>query len=306
VGIIRLATRESTLAMWQANYVKTELEAAHSGLEVEIVGMTTLGDRNKHSPLSKIGGKGVFVKELEVALIENRVDIAVHSMKDVPSELPDGLQITAICEREDPRDAFVSVNFQSIDDLPDGARIGSSSLRRRIQLQQKFPQYQYIELRGNVDTRLKKLESGEYEAIILACAGLKRLGLADRITQEIDTLVSIPSAGQGAVGIESRTSDDRVNDLLAAINHDETWRCVSSERVISSGLGATCNLPIAAFAELISGEVHVSSFVSDVAGEKILKVNKRGPVTESYQLAKAITTELVALGADKIIQAGRD
>ncbi|MFT4711814.1 MAG: hydroxymethylbilane synthase [Candidatus Azotimanducaceae bacterium] len=306
MGIIRLATRESTLAMWQANYVKTELEAAHSGLEVEIVGMTTLGDRNKHSPLSKIGGKGVFVKELEVALIENRVDIAVHSMKDVPSELPDGLQITAICEREDPRDAFVSVNFQSIDDLPDGARIGSSSLRRRIQLQQKFPQYQYIELRGNVDTRLKKLESGEYEAIILACAGLKRLGLADRITQEIDTLVSIPSAGQGAVGIESRTSDDRVNDLLAAINHDETWRCVSSERVISSGLGATCNLPIAAFAELISGEVHVSSFVSDVAGEKILKVNKRGPVTESYQLAKAITTELVALGADKIIQAGRD
>jgi hydroxymethylbilane synthase len=306
VEIIRLATRESTLAMWQANYVKTELEAAHSGLEVEIVGMTTLGDRNKHSPLSKIGGKGVFVKELEVALIENRVDIAVHSMKDVPSELPDGLQITAICEREDPRDAFVSVDFQSIDDLPDGARIGSSSLRRRIQLQQKYPQYQYIELRGNVDTRLKKLENGEYEAIILACAGLKRLGLAERITQEIDTLVSIPSAGQGAVGIESRTSDHRVNDLLAAINHDESWRCVSSERVISSGLGATCNLPIAAFAELVSGQVHVSSFVSDVTGETILKVDKRGPATESYQLAKAITTELVALGADKIIQAGRD
>lgn len=306
MGIIRLATRESALAMWQANYVKTELEAAHADLEVEIVGMTTLGDRNKHSPLSKIGGKGVFVKELEVALIENRVDIAVHSMKDVPSELPDGLQITAICEREDPRDAFVSVDFKSIEDLPDGARIGSSSLRRRIQLQQKYPQYQYIELRGNVDTRLKKLESGEYEAIILACAGLIRLGLADRITQEIDTLVSIPSAGQGAVGIESRTSDNRVNDLLAAINHDETWRCVSSERVISSGLGATCNMPIAAFAELVAGEVHVSSFVSDVEGETILKVNKRGPVIESYQLAKDITTELVGLGADKIIEAGKD
>lgn len=306
MGIIRLATRESALAMWQANYVKTELEAAHADLEVEIVGMTTLGDRNKHSPLSKIGGKGVFVKELEVALIENRVDIAVHSMKDVPSELPDGLQITAICEREDPRDAFVSVDFKSIEDLPDGARIGSSSLRRRIQLQQKYPQYQYIELRGNVDTRLRKLESGEYEAIILACAGLIRLGLADRISQEIDTLVSIPSAGQGAVGIESRTSDSRVNDLLAVINHDQTWRCVTSERVISSGLGATCNMPIAAFAELVAGEVHVSSFVSDVDGETILKVNRCGPLIESYQLAEDITAELVDLGADKIIEAGKD
>ena len=167
MGTIRLATRESALAMWQANFVKDALEAAHRDLEVEIVGMTTLGDRNKHSPLSKIGGKGVFVKELEVGLLENRVDIAVHSMKDVPSELPEGLQITAICEREDPRDAFVSVNFQRLDDLPEGARIGSSSLRRRIQLQQKYPRYRFIELRGNVDTRLKKLEAGEYEGIIL-------------------------------------------------------------------------------------------------------------------------------------------
>jgi len=306
VEIIRLATRESTLAMWQANYVKAELESAHSGLEVKIVGMTTLGDRNKHSPLSKIGGKGVFVKELEVALLENQVDIAVHSMKDVPAELPDGLQITAICEREDPRDAFVSENYNSLDELPDGARIGSSSLRRRIQLQQKYPQYQYIELRGNVDTRLKKLAAGEYEAIILACAGLKRLGFGDRVTQAIDPLVSIPSAGQGAVGIESRMADNRVNELLAAINHDDTWRCVTSERLISSRLGATCNMPIAAFAELTLGEVNITSFVSDVSGDTILKVDKQGPVQESFQLATEITDELVALGAARIIEAGKD
>ena len=306
MGTIRLATRESALAMWQANYVKDELEAAHAGLEVEIVGMTTLGDRNKHSPLSKIGGKGVFVKELEVALLENRVDIAVHSMKDVPAELPEGLQITSICKREDPRDAFVSVNFKSLDELPPGARIGSSSLRRRIQLQQKYPQYQFIELRGNVDTRLRKLEEGEYEGIILACAGLKRLGLEDRITQGIDTTISIPSAGQGAVGIESRVDDNRVNDLLAAINHDKTWRCVTSERLISAGLGATCNMPIAAFVELESGDVSISTFVSDVAGESILKVDKQGLEAESYELAKNVTSELMALGAAEIIEAGRD
>jgi hydroxymethylbilane synthase len=306
VGTIRLATRESALAMWQANFVKDALEAAHRDLEVEIVGMTTLGDRNKHSPLSKIGGKGVFVKELEVGLLENRVDIAVHSMKDVPSELPEGLQITAICEREDPRDAFVSVNFQRLDDLPEGARIGSSSLRRRIQLQQKYPQYRFIELRGNVDTRLKKLEAGEYEGIILACAGLKRLGLEARISEGIDTAVSVPSAGQGAVGIESRAGDSRVNALLAAINHDDTWRCVTSERLISSGLGATCNMPIAAFAELGPSGVTISSFVSDIAGETILKVDKQGPELESYRLANEITAELMAQGAEEIIEAGRN
>jgi len=292
--------------MWQANFVKAELEAVHTGLKVEIIGMTTLGDRNKHSPLSKIGGKGVFVKELEAALVENRVDIAVHSMKDVPAELPEGLQISAICEREDPRDGFVSVKFKSLDELPDGARIGSSSLRRRIQLQQMYPQYQYIELRGNVDTRLGKLEAGDYEGVILACAGLKRLGLEERITQAIDPTVSIPAAGQGAVGIESRISDNRVNDLLAAINHEATWRCVTSERLISSGLGATCNMPIAAFAEMNLEEVCIASFVSDISGETILKVDKQGPVDQSYQLANDITDELVALGAMKIIEAGID
>jgi len=208
---IRIATRESKLALWQAHYVQDCLIEAHPGIETEIVGMTTQGDRDKLSPLSQIGGKGVFVKELEQALLLGEADIAVHSMKDVPSVLPDGLLIEAICERADPRDVFVSRKYKRIEDMPAGGTIGSSSLRRRLQLKSRFPDLQYLELRGNVGTRLEKLDSGEFDGIILAAAGLSRLGLQARISEYISTRYCIPSAGQGAVGIESRTGDTRVN-----------------------------------------------------------------------------------------------
>jgi hydroxymethylbilane synthase len=237
----RIATRESKLALWQARYVQDRLIEAHPGIETEIVGMTTQGDRDKRSPLSQIGGKGVFVKELEQALLLGEADIAVHSMKDVPSLLPDGLTIKAICERADPRDAFVSTKYKRIEDMPAGARIGSSSLRRRLQLKSRFPDLSYLELRGNVGTRLEKLDSGEYDGIILAAAGLSRLGLETRISEHISTQYCIPSAGQGAVGIESRAGDTRVNDLLRAINHSPTEFCVSCERLVTSRLGANCN-----------------------------------------------------------------
>jgi hydroxymethylbilane synthase len=299
---IRIATRESALAMWQAHYVKAALEKAHPGLQVSIMGMTTAGDRNKESPLSQMGGKGVFVKELEVALLENRADIAVHSMKDVPSVLPDGLELAAICEREDPRDALVTNQFSSLLAMPSGARIGSSSLRRRLQLAEFRPDLVYQELRGNVDTRLRKLDDGEYDGIILATAGLKRLGLAHRISESIDTVVSLPSAGQGAVGIECRDDAADVKALLAAINHVDTQFCVTCERMISAGLGASCSLPIAAFAHLDNDQISLASYVSDMDGVAPLRVSRKGPRTSGIELARQVTAELIAGGALTLIQ----
>jgi hydroxymethylbilane synthase len=299
---IRIATRESALAMWQAHYVKAALETAHPGLEVSIMGMTTAGDRNKESPLSQMGGKGVFVKELEVALLENRADIAVHSMKDVPSVMPDGLELAAICEREDPRDALVTNLFDSLQAMPSGARIGSSSLRRRLQLQQFRPDLVYQELRGNVDTRLRKLDEGEYDGIILATAGLKRLGLAHRISESIDPEISLPSAGQGAVGIQCRSDADDVKVLLGAINHADSQFRVTCERMISAGLGASCSLPIAAFATLDNDQIHLDSYVSDIDGSTVLRVSRTGPRAKGIELAREVTAELIAGGALTLIQ----
>ena len=299
---IRIATRESALAMWQAHHVKAALQAAHPGLQVSIMGMTTAGDRNKESPLSEMGGKGVFVKELEVALLENRADIAVHSMKDVPSVLPDGLELAAICEREDPRDALVTNLFDSLQAMPAGSRIGSSSLRRRLQLQQCRPDLVYQELRGNVDTRLRKLDDGEYDGIILATAGLKRLGLAHRISESIETGISLPSAGQGAVGIECRSDAADVKALLVAINHADTQFRVTCERMISAGLGASCSLPIAAFATLDNDQIRLSSYVSDIDGKLPLRVSRTGPRAGGIELARQVTAELIARGALALIQ----
>jgi hydroxymethylbilane synthase len=298
---IRIATRESTLALWQANYVKDGLLAAFPELQVEIIGMTTEGDRNKVSPLSEIGGKGVFVKELESALFNNEVDIAVHSMKDVPSELPDGLSISAICERADPRDAFVSTKYKQLEDVPSGGRIGSSSLRRRLQLKAMYPHLEYIELRGNVGTRLRKLDEGDFEGIILASAGLNRLGLGERISEHISPAHCIPSAGQGAVGIESRNDDSSINELLQAINHNPTELCVRSERMVTLSLGATCNLPIAAFAELKGDELHLSSFVSNESGSQVLNVNRSGPKSEANRIAGEVADALLSQGAAELI-----
>ncbi|MFT5209448.1 MAG: hydroxymethylbilane synthase [Flavobacterium sp.] len=298
---IRLATRESALAMWQANYVKSQLEQAHSNLRVEIIGMTTAGDRDKRSPLSQMGGKGVFIKELEVALYEGRADIAVHSMKDVPSLIPDGLHLSAICEREDPRDAFVSCHFNSLMELPPGSKIGSSSLRRRLQLKLARPDLVYEELRGNVGTRLAKLDEGKFDGIILATAGLIRLQLKDRVTQEIDPTLCIPSAGQGAVGIESRTDNQELNELLGAINHRDTYDCVMCEREISSGLGADCSLPIAAFALLSGEDIKLNAYVSDREGRRHISLSRSGLRDDGIAIAKKLVEALYIAGAGELI-----
>lgn len=299
--MIRIATRESPLALWQADHVKQLLKSAHPGLDVVIHGMTTEGDRNKTSPLSKIGGKGVFVKELEHALLSETADIAVHSMKDVPAVLPEGLEIAAICAREDPRDAFVSNAYSSLADMPPGASVGTSSLRRRIQIQARFPRLIYPELRGNVDTRLRKLGEGDYDAIILAAAGLVRLGLKDRIVERIAPEFCLPAAGQGAVGIECRGWDERVKALLRAIDHEETSLCVRAERMVSSGLGASCNLPIAAFAQLHEGGFRMSAFISDLQGKIRLQVLREGAREQSAQIAAEVTRELISQGAGELI-----
>jgi len=298
---VRIATRESALALWQANHVKALLEEAHPGIRVEIHGMTTAGDRNKSTPLSQIGGKGLFVKELESALLSGTADIAVHSMKDVPSELPQGLEIAAICEREDPRDAFVSNSYEALGELPVGARVGTSSLRRRLQIQSHFPELEYPELRGNVDTRLARLDEGQYDAIILATAGLKRLGWDSRIKERIDTRVSLPAAGQGAVGIECRVEAEDIKDLLAAIDHGPTSMCVHAERMISAGLGANCNLPIAAYADMKGGRISISAFVSDLEGETSITGFAEGSCDDARALALDVTQQLISQGAEQLI-----
>ena len=296
---LRLATRESQLALWQAHFVKNALEVAHPDLEVEILGMTTQGDRDKNSPLAKLGGKGVFVKELELALLENRADIAVHSMKDVPAVMPDGLDIVAICEREDPRDALVSNQYAGFDDLPVGAKVGSSSLRRRLQMLARRPELNYLDVRGNLDTRLRKLDDGEYDAIVLAVAGLKRLELAHRITQPMDPSDSTPSAGQGAVGIEARIDDKRTLELLAAINHQDTFDCVTCERVISTELGASCELPVAAFAMLEAEQISLQAYV----GGAELSIRESGTASRAdrAKLASDIAHRLLAGGASELL-----
>ena len=300
---IRIATRQSALALWQANHVKALLEEAHPGMAVEILGMTTEGDRNKTSPLSRLGGKGVFVKELEVALMQGDADIAVHSMKDVPVELPQGLEIAAICQRADPRDAFVSNDYGAIGEMPPGSRVGTSSLRRRLQLEREFPELEYPELRGNVDTRLRKLDDGEYDAIILATAGLSRLGWEARIRERIDPEICLPAAGQGAVGIECVADAAAVKEVLAAINHDDTAVCVHAERLISAGLGASCNLPIAAFAQLSGEDIAISGFVSDLVGDSYIHAFAEGRRDDASSLALDVTQQLISQGADKLIQA---
>ena len=300
---IRIATRESQLALWQAYHVR-DLLIARADCEVEIIGMTTQGDRDKSSPLSRLGGKGVFVKELEAALLEKRADIAVHSMKDVPVDLPAGLHLAAICEREDPRDALVANAYPSLAGLPASARVGSSSLRRRIQLQAACPHAQVGELRGNVDTRLRKLDEGEFDAIILAVAGLKRLGLQHRISEAIATDLSVPAAGQGAVGIECRMDDEPVNAALAKIAHPLTQQCVTAERIVTTGLGASCNLPIGVHAAPVGESVTLSAFISDLAGERQMRHQVTGPLAGIDDLAGELLDALLAGGAAGLVAGG--
>lgn len=299
--ILRIATRQSPLALWQANFVKAELEKYHPNLTVELVTMVTKGDVILDTPLAKIGGKGLFVKELELALLEERADIAVHSMKDVPMSFPEGLGLAVICEREDPRDAFVSNRYASLAELPEGAIVGTSSLRRQCQLMAAYPHLTVKSLRGNVGTRLSKLDNGEYDAIILASAGLIRLGMPERIKSFISVEDSLPAAGQGAVGIETRVNDTRVLNYLAELNHNPTACCVMAERAMNTRLQGGCQVPIGGFATLNGEELELNALVGSLDGSTIIRASGKAHERDAEQLGIRIAEQLLAQGADKIL-----
>ena len=300
---IRIATRKSALALWQAEYVKACLEQAHPGLLVSLVPMVSRGDKLLDAPLAKIGGKGLFVKELETALLENEADIAVHSMKDVPMDFPEGLGLFCICEREDPRDAFVSNTFASLDELPAGSVVGTSSLRRQAQLLALRPDLKIHFLRGNVNTRLAKLDAGEYDAIILAAAGLIRLGFAARIRASISVEASLPAGGQGAVGIECRSVDSEIHALLAPLHHRETALRVTAERALNKHLNGGCQVPIACYAVLEGDQIWLRGLVGDPNGSLLLTAQARGPQSAATELGVKVAEALLDQGAGAILKA---
>lgn len=298
---LKIATRKSPLALWQANFVKDRLEALHPQLQVELVPMSTQGDKILDTPLAKVGGKGLFVKELETAMLEGRADIAVHSMKDVPVEFPEGLGLHTICEREDPRDAFVSNRFKAIAELPQGAVVGTSSLRRQCQLRAARPDLVIRDLRGNVNTRLAKLDAGEYDAIILAAAGLKRLEMAHRITAFIEPEQSLPANGQGAVGIECRLDDHELHALLAPLEHAETRARVLTERAMNRALQGGCQVPIGAYALVDGEQIWLRGLVGNPDGSQVIRDEIRGPLADGEALGEQLAQRLLAAGADEIL-----
>ena len=300
---LKIATRQSPLALWQANYVKDRLQQLYPDLTIELVPMVTKGDVILDSPLAKLGGKGLFVKELENALLNKEADIAVHSMKDVPMQFPEGLGLAVICQREDPRDAFVSHAYRTFAELPQDAVVGTSSLRRQCQLKALRPDLDIRSLRGNVGTRLSKLDNGDYDAIILASAGLIRLGLADRIASFIDVEQSLPAAGQGAVGIECRTDDVQVQALLAPLADAETTYCVRAERAMNNHLQGGCQVPIGGYAVLQQGQLYLRALVGDIDGSRIIRAEGKSAVENAEVLGVQIAEQLLAQGADKILQA---
>ncbi|AAW84561.1 hydroxymethylbilane synthase [Aliivibrio fischeri] len=299
---VRIATRKSPLALWQAHFVKDALQAAHPGLEVELVTMVTKGDIILDTPLAKVGGKGLFVKELEVAMLEGRADLAVHSMKDVPVEFPEGLGLVTICEREDPRDAFVSNTYNNIDELPQGAVVGTCSLRRQCQLKEARPDLIIKELRGNVGTRLQKLDDGNYDAIILACAGLIRLGLEDRIKSAIEPEQSLPAVGQGAVGIEARLDDDRLRALLEPLNHPETANRVLCERAMNNRLEGGCQVPIGSYSLIDGDQIWLRALVGEPDGSVMIRGEVSGPVSDAEALGTQLADQLLNDGAKEILE----
>lgn len=300
---IRIATRKSALALWQAEFVKAELLKHHPQLQVELVPMSTQGDKILDTPLAKIGGKGLFVKELETAILEGRADIAVHSMKDVPVEFPAGLMLSTICEREDPRDAFVSNQFDTLAELPLGAVVGTSSLRRQCQIKALRPDLHVRDLRGNVNTRLSKLDNGEFAAIILAAAGLIRLGFVHRIASYLPIAESLPANGQGAVGIECRSDDPLVQALLAPLEHSTTRNRVLAERAMNRRLQGGCQVPIGAFAEQEGDVLRLRGLVGSLDGQQIIRDELSGPATQAEQLGQQLAERLLAAGAGDILTA---
>ena len=301
--IIRIATRQSPLALWQAEHVAELLVRAFPGVKTQLVKMVTRGDKILDAPLAKVGGKGLFVKELEQGMLEGVADIAVHSMKDVPVDFPEGLHLASILTREDPTDAFVSNHYASLNELPANARIGTSSLRRECQLKEKLPDAQVMPLRGNVNTRLAKLDAGEYDAIILASAGLKRLGMANRITQSLDASVSLPAIGQGAIGIECRIDDVEINDMLKALHDAETGLCVVAERAMNARLNGGCQVPIAGFALLQGEQLFMRGLVGNPDGSVIYRSERSGGLDQGAVIGRLIAEDLLAQGADKVLQA---
>ena len=301
--VLTIATRESPLALWQAEYVQSQLQRSHPGLTVELLGMTSRGDQLLDMPLAKVGGKGLFVKELETALLERRADIAVHSMKDVPMEFPEGLGLGVICEREDPSDAFVSNRYSSLEALPAGSVVGTSSLRRECQLRARRPDLQVRFLRGNVNTRLRKLDEGEYDAIILASAGLIRLGFAERIASKLAVEDSLPAGGQGAVGIELRREDERVLELLQALHHEPTAQRVTAERAMNQRLQGGCQVPIACYAEHLAGgeRLRLRGLVGKPDGSLLLRAEGEAPVADAGKLGIQVAEALLTQGAAGIL-----
>lgn len=302
---LTITTRKSPLAMWQAEFIKAELEKHHPELVVELLAMSTRGDKILNSPLSKIGGKGLFVKELEHALLSGAADIAVHSMKDVPMHFPEGLCLGPIYKREDPRDAFVSNNFASIDALPQGAIVGTSSLRRQCQLQRYRPDIQIRSLRGNVHTRLAKLDAGEFDAIILAASGLIRLQFNERIRDFIAPEISLPACGQGALGIELRCDDTAIAKLIAVLNDPQTAHCVLAERAMNTRLNGGCQVPIAGYATSEGDTLYLRGLVGSVDGTQMLRAQATGHTNDAEALGLQVADDLLAQGADKILQAIR-
>jgi hydroxymethylbilane synthase len=301
--IIRIATRQSPLALWQAEHVAHALEVAFPELSTELIKMVTRGDKLLDAPLAKVGGKGLFVKELEQGMLAGSADIAVHSMKDVPVDFPEGLHLAAVLQREDPTDALVSNHFGSLSALPPNARIGTSSLRRECQIKAQFPQADILALRGNVNTRLAKLDDGEYDAIILASAGLKRLGLAARITATLSPETSLPAIGQGAIGIECRTDDVELNQMLQVLHDSDTGICVRAERAMNARLQGGCQVPIAGFAQLQAGQLLMRGLVGSPDGTQLFRAQQQGSPLEAEAIGIAIAEALLAQGAGKILQA---
>ena len=299
--MLKIATRKSPLALWQAEFVKSKLENIYPDLKVELVKMTTQGDQILNSPLSKIGGKSLFIKELEVGIMEGRADIAVHSMKDVPYELPQGFEIGAILERENPFDAFVSNDFNSIQDLPIGAKLGSCSLRRIVQVKAMRPDLEILDLRGNVNTRLKKLDDGEYDAIILACSGLTRLGFDNRIKQDLSPDDSLPAVGQGALGIEIKANDHEISSLIKPLIHQKTQIEVNAERALNTALQGGCSVAIGAFATSEDSKLTLSGMVGNVDSGEIIRIQETGETSKPIDLGIRAAKKLLSLGARELL-----
>ena len=300
---ITIATRESRLALWQANFVKAELERLHSDVTVELLGMTTRGDQILDQSLSKIGGKGLFVKELEAALADGRADIAVHSLKDVPMVLPDGFSLACVMAREDARDAFISNQYNNLSELPDGAVVGTSSLRRAAQLKARLPHLTINSLRGNLDTRLRKLDAGEYDAIILAAAGVTRLGLGERIKDCLDLAHALPAAGQGALGIEIASARSDLIDWLAPLMDAYTTACTQAERAVSRALGGSCQTPLAAHAVMDGGQIWLRASLALPDGSRVLAAQARGRIDAPEAIGEQVVNDLFAQGAQSILDA---